>query len=232
MRFFLIMLICYGVNSYGQTKNLNKSSTRIYKSEFSKPLQKDTAPFDPHKHCILITQKNYTIILNKKNFQIQSDQKLLSFLTRYRKEVIPHILSLIIDSTVSPEKMVAVLDIMQVVKIPNYQVISLDSISTPKILAVKQPTLVSVTSEIINDSSALLIAFRKSRIIVKLDNKTDTLNTPLELDAYISLNKRKILKEKILLQGNSNARHEEFKPILDVLKKHKYYSFKLITTPD
>jgi hypothetical protein len=100
----------------------------------------------------------------------------------------------------------------------------------PEAVKVAQPTAV-VHKIDPRDSTYLRIGV--SNIYYKASLLNDSLTTQdiKKLDKFISINQKRINKDKILVTGNPNVSYSRFKALNVILSKHQLYKFLLVSDP-
>lgn len=80
-----------------------------------------------------------------------------------------------------------------------------------------------------NDSTIFSITILEKSFDVKVRDKAAILKNEKELNEFIELNKSLIDPARIKLISDRNAPYERFKSVIEVMKKHEYYKFSMIT---
>jgi hypothetical protein len=79
------------------------------------------------------------------------------------------------------------------------------------------------------DSSFLNIAILEKGYKAGLLNRVTELVDTTALDRYLSDNRDKINPDKVLLDIPANLPFESFNSLLNVLRKHELYRFRMVT---
>ena len=79
-----------------------------------------------------------------------------------------------------------------------------------------------------SDSTYLRIKFDNKGYKISLLNDSLYTTDLKYIDDYISANKKKIDKDKILVTGNSDVPYARFKELQAILSKHEFYKYSLV----
>lgn len=229
MRFFLFPLlllvtVCSGQETKEQDSKIGALSLVEPKSE--PPSPEDTLMF---KNSIILFRPDYTVIyedsVNTFPDQVSLSAHLLktSGLLKRRKFYV------LFDSSTKPDKIILVLELLQRHRIGNFKLINYQEyFKPPQPITYQTPTETRTISKPY-DSSYFSIKILDDSLELSLLNKKHTIKSFSEVDQYITINKSLINPSKIVLFANANASYEKFKPVIDILRKHEYYRFKMIS---
>ncbi|MDQ3682099.1 MAG: hypothetical protein M3352_03375 [Bacteroidota bacterium] len=228
MRHFFVLVTCIATSCSGQEvkqQNIRKDTIKLYIPKSSK---EDFASIEDLKHCIFLNQEDYTVVINEKRFQHLTEPKLFDFLKNNKKEIVSHKLSLIPDRNVSYKRIVDMLDLLTSLEIKNYKIVDVESNFS---LPTQTQVIIERPAENIdyNNTSFLTVTFLNENLIIVHLHKSDTLKNTEELDKYLTKNKLRINTKKIFIRSSSETSYNSFKPIMDILQKHEYYKYELIT---
>lgn len=92
-----------------------------------------------------------------------------------------------------------------------------------------QPPIVTTKVVPANDSTHFSITILDNSYDVKIRDKAVNLRNDKEVNNFIEMNKSLIDPNKISIYTKANTPFDRFKPILDVLKKHGYNKFQMIS---
>ena len=81
------------------------------------------------------------------------------------------------------------------------------------------------------DSSYLIIKIQQDNYKISLLNDSLVTTNSKKIDEFISDNKSKIIDNKIILMGAEDEPFKRVDKILNVLKKHEIFRYKLLTIP-
>jgi len=103
-------------------------------------------------------------------------------------------------------------------------------INTPDPIIVDPPKSVS-TIIYPDDSTYLNIKLDTANYKISFLNIQLSTNDIEKVDDFISTNKYRIDKDKILIEGNSHIPYVRFKELKKILKKHELFKFKIVANP-
>lgn len=228
-RYFLITLILFAASCSGQ-QNSHKQAKIDTAKLFDPRLEPiDNASIEMFKNFVLLIKQPFELTIQGKHFQIKSEKEVFKTILEEKAQVAKSKFYIIVDSNFAFDKIVDIIGKVKISGINNYKIINFDSHFKPSEPVIcEQPTIVTKMVEG-NDSSYLLITILNDGFETIFFNKKQVHKNSLEVDKFIQANKALINSNKILVVGNSTDQYEKFKPLLDILKKHKYYNFKLET---
>lgn len=210
----LILFILTGfLTTYGQqpghTKELDLIMPR--ETEDDKPTPED------YRHSIELKKTQATLTLNGKK-QLVS-YKSLNEIFKSKKAIIrSNVFSIITHQETSYKAVVDVLDLLAINKIERYKLLSAEEQLEKPVIKMEEAN---------TDSSFLNITILEKGYKVEFLNRVTELVDTTALDQYLSDNTDNINSDKVLLSGPANLPYESFKPLLEVLKKHELYRFKM-----
>ncbi len=78
------------------------------------------------------------------------------------------------------------------------------------------------------DSTYLIFTLEKDIVTVRLLHWSATSKSTADLNRFVNAHLSEIDPNKIVIYGESNAKYPDFKPIIEVMKKHDWMKFKLM----
>jgi len=181
------------------------------------------------KNCIVLFYPNYTVMHNETENTFIDLNDLSTHLHKNASLLTQRKFYVIIDSNTKFEKIVSVLNLLQKNKIDNYKVINYQEyFKPPEPVTYEAPTeTVPVTKAF--DSSYLSVIILEDSIELLLFDKKQIGKCHMEVDKFITDNKVLIDSNKIVIRADAKIPYKKLKLVLDVLKKHEYYKFKMIS---
>ena len=179
-------------------------------------------------NCLLLFQKPYAIIIQEKEFESPEYKEVIAKIKSEAELISKQRFYVWIDSTIRFSLVMETINHLKTAHIENYRVINFQEFFTaPEPVKIEQP--IEVTNTESEDSTYLVIDILSSVCRIKFMNETRELSNVNSLDAYITKNKERIRKDKILVKADKNTPQSVFRPYLEILKKHEYWSFKLVS---
>ena len=100
-------------------------------------------------------------------------------------------------------------------------------VKPPDVIKVDTPRSVSVKIDP-NDSTYLRICLDSINFKISLLNDSLLTDEIRNIDNFISVNKERINRDKIMVAGQPNVNYARFKDLYEILKKYELYRFKLV----
>jgi biopolymer transport protein ExbD len=183
------------------------------------------------KNCILLQPQFYQIYFNEREHKIFKKHKLDKFLRDSCKIIRQKKFFIIIDSSRKFEEIIDLVSSIKKAGIEDYQVFNIQkqiTLSSPEPLVIEGPTSVSKKVDS-NDPTYLKISLINETFKISFHNDSLNTNDILRIDKFISENKLEINPNKILLITDKNFKMDKFKELKEVLKKHEYFRFSIVT---
>jgi biopolymer transport protein ExbD len=79
-----------------------------------------------------------------------------------------------------------------------------------------------------NDSANFTIFISNDGYHLTLAHKTVVLHSRTELDKFIKTHKAVIDKKQVIVVGTRDIPYQKFKPVIELLKKYRYYRFQMM----
>lgn len=179
------------------------------------------------KRSIAIVQQGYAMILNDKETNVEALTEVEKLIVSNKEEIKNDLFYVLMDSTTDFKRTLAVIDILTKNQITNYKVINIQKYFTPPEPAtIQTPTSVIFTYDE-NDSTYFSITILDNGIDVRLFGQETKLKTTNDLDTFVAAHKQDI--KKIIIITTREVPDNKFKPVLEVLKKHEFYKYNLVT---
>ena len=124
------------------------------------------------------------------------------------------------------KKTVSIINILIENQISNYKVIDFQQDGRPETVTIQEPARVETITNI-NDTTYFSIEILDKGINVKLDGQETKLKNTDDLDTFVATHKPDI--KEILIATAKEIPDSKFKAVLEVLKKHEYKKFRLVT---
>jgi biopolymer transport protein ExbD len=229
MRITLFLFLLFSIGCFGQQTKEQSSKAgklKLVEPKPGPPSPEDTLMF---KNSIVLFRQHYTVIYDNTENTFTGLKALSSYLLKASPLLRQRKLYVLIGNNTKPEKIVSVLDLLQKHKVGNYKVVNAQEYFTPPTSNEYQAPAETISAPNAYDSSYFSIEISKDSFKLTLPGKDQTFNTSAEVDSFISANKMHIDPNKIVLFAAPHVPYEKFKPILDVLRKHEYYKFKLVS---
>ncbi len=221
------MLLLFSFDCLGQAKEQPSKADKLNLADPKpgSPSPEDTLMF---KNSLVLFRKGYTVIYNSTANTFTNLKALSSYLQKTSPLLKRRKVYILIDSNTKPDKIVSVLDLLQKHRIENYKLVNHQEYFKPPPSNEYQvpPKAITVTRP--DDSSYFSIKIHKDSLELTLLDKKQIVGNSAEVDKFISANKMQIDPTRIVFFADANTLYEKFKPILDVLRKHGYYKFKII----
>jgi biopolymer transport protein ExbD len=235
MRYFLFVLIVFAVScSSAQTKD---AQTHIDTAKLFDPYPEPESSYSAQdelmfKNAIALFKPGFTTIYFGKENTFTLEDEVSNYFKKNADSIRQNKFFLIIDSNTKFEKTVSVINLLKKNKIDNYRVINFQEHFAPSATPVAvTPTTITTKPADEDEGLYFSISILNTGFKTKLQNKTTLLKNASELDKFIETNKPAIDSLKIRIIRDKNTPYNQFKPVLDVLKKHEYFKFSLITDP-
>lgn len=229
MRYFLFFIILSVTGCFGQqtSKTESKLDTAKLFNPNNHPDNAGAKDMNMFKRSIAVIQQGYAIILNDNETDVEALTEVDSLIKSNKEEIKKDLFYVLMDSTTDFKRTLAVIDILTKNQVTNYKVINIQKYFTPpEPVTIQTPTSV-VTPYNENDSTYLSIAILDKGTAVKHFGQETKFKTTNELDTFITAHKQDI--KKIIIIMDREVPDSKFKPVLEILKKHEFQKFNLIT---
>jgi biopolymer transport protein ExbD len=179
------------------------------------------------KRAIAVVEDGYAIILSDKETDFKTLVEAETFIISNKEEIKKDLFYIVMVSTTDFKTTLSVINILTKNQITNYKVINVQQYFTPpEPVTIQTPTSV-VTTYNESDSTYFSIEVFDKGINVKLQGQESKLKTTNELDTFVSAHKQDI--KKIIIIISKERPDNKFKSVIEVLKKHGYTKFNLVT---
>ncbi len=222
--FILTVTGCSGQQTTEQQNKID--TTKLFNPN---PESDETGASDMNifKRNIVLIQPDYYIILNGQEHKLETVDKVKEFIKSNEKQIQKEKFYIITDSSTAFKKTVSIINILVENRITNYKVINVQKYLTPpEPITIQSPTSVINTYNE-NDSTYFSIIILNNGINVRLFGQETKLKNTGELDEFIGTHKSDI--KKVIIIASRELSDNKFKPVLEVLKKHEYYKYNLVT---
>ncbi len=219
----LILTSCSGQNA---RQHLQIDTTKLFD-----PIPETSKYYstDMFKNFVMMTQSPYSLMIQGNQIQINSNAELFKMIQIDKELVRKTKFYIIVDSSISFNNIVLVIDSIKKIGVDNYKVINYDSyFKTSSPIEFKQPTSNSKLAFDINDSSNFTITITENGYVTKILNKKEFLNSGEEIDNFIDKNKSIIDKHKIFVVSKVENPKNKMDCIVLILKKHNYTTFQIV----
>ena len=231
MRLLLFFSIIIWTSCSGQKTKVEQSQIDTLKLFDPKPdkVEVNFMPLDVYKNCIALKTDFFVIVINGIQNRFDTESEVAAYIKTHSEEIIKRKFYVLYDSSINFKQIVWALDLLKNNKVDNYRVVNIDALfDTPPPAAVQPPTSVSNKIDA-TDSTNFVITILEKGIQVKHLKMITNFRNALGLDRFITKHKAEIDSTKILVVSTGNLPYTSFKPVKEVLKKHKYFRFKIIT---
>ena len=230
MRILLFFCIIVWTSCSGQQTKVEQNQIDTVKLFDPKPdkIEVNFMPLDIYKNCVAIKKGFFVIVINEIQNRFDTESELTNYIKTHSEEISKRKIYVLYDSSINLKQIVTVLDLLKHNKVDNYRVINMDTFfKIPPSVTVQPPT--SVSNKINeNDSTNFIITiFKKGIRVMHLKTNTNFVNAS-GLDNFITKHKTEIDSTKIFVTSTPTTSFTSFKPVKEVLKKHKYFIFKII----
>lgn len=229
MRLLLFFCTIIFTSCSGQQTKVEHSQIDTVKLFDPRPdkIEVNFKPFDIYKNCIAIKEGFFVIVINQIQKRLDTESELANYIKSHSDEI-QNKIYILYDSSINFKQIVTVLDVLKNNKVDNYRVINLDTFfKVPPPAIVQTPTSVSTKMDE-NDSTNFIITILENGIRVKHLKTITNFTNASGLDNFITKHKTEIDSKKIFVASANTTLYPTFKPVKEVLKKHKYFTFKLI----
>jgi biopolymer transport protein ExbD len=216
MKMLLLLFALFSLPAFGQSSG----ETKLYTPRNSG----DDLPTDAdYRHSIEMMKEHVLVRINGNKTELPYGS-LSTFISKHKKEVQAHLLTLIVHDDAGYGKTVEVLDALSDNKIRKFKMLS-----APREEHYVEPT---VTSKVlVYDSSYFTVRIGASGCLVSFKNDTTRFSGCAELQPYIAKRKPEIESGKILIIGPGNLPAEKASCYLRAFTINGIYKFKLLTEP-
>ena len=229
MRYILFAFILTATGCSGQqtADQQTKIDTAKLFNPRGHPDNAGASDMNMFKRSIAVIQQGYAMILNDKETDVESLTEVEKLIVSNKDEIQKVLFYVLMDSTTDFKRTLAVIDILTKNQVTNYKVINIQKYFTPpEPVTIQTPTSV-VTAYNENDSTYFSITILDKGTAVKLFGQETKFKTTNELDSFITAHKQDI--KKIIIIMHREVPDSKFKLVLEILKKHEFQKFNLIT---
>ena len=229
MRLLLFFCIIIWTSCSGQQTQVEQTQIDTIKLFDPRPdkIEVNFMPLDIYKNCIAIKQGFFVIVIDQIQNRFDTESELANYIKSHSDEI-KNKIYILYDSSINFKQIVTVLDLLKNNKVDNYRVIDMDTFfNVPPPAIVQPPTSVSTKMDE-NDSTNFIITILEKGIQVKHLKTITNFVTASGLDNFITKHKTEIDSTKIFVASTATTPYTSFKPIKEVLKKHKYFVFKIV----
>jgi len=224
--FFFIPILtgCSGQSTTGQPSKID--TVKLFNPN-GHPDNAGAKDMNMFKRAIAVVKDGYAIILNDKETDFENLSEVESFVISNADEIKKDLFYILMVSTRDFNITMSLIDILTKNQITDYKVINVEQHFTPsEPVTIEAPTSV-VTSLDENDSTYFSITIIDPGINVNLFGQKTKLKTTNGLDSFVTAHKSDI--KKILIITTKDVPNKSFQAVLEVLKKHKFYKYNLVT---
>jgi biopolymer transport protein ExbD len=175
---------------------------------------------------IVLREAGYYTRLNGQEHEFKDLSLLKTFIKISKPEIRKGLIYLLVDSSTFFDKTYAVINALIENEITDYKVINVQQFfAPPEPVQLQMPT--SVVAQVLDDSAYFTLRPLDNTIDVTLFGKRTSLKDTGALDVFLFTHKEKIKKVEIIQTKNLSV--EKLNPILDLLKRHGYLKFYLVS---
>ena len=230
MRLLLFFCIIIWTSCSGQQTNVEQTqidTTKLFDPRPDK-IEVNFMPLDIYKNCIAIKKGFFVVVINEIQNRFDTEIELSNYIKTHTDEINKKKIYVLYDSSISFKQIVSTLGLLKNNKLDNYRVIDMNTFfNSPPPTIVQAPTLVSNKMDK-NDSTNFIITILEKGIRVNhLKTITNFVNAS-GLDNFITKHKNEIDSTKIFVASTATTPYTSFRPVKEVLKKHKYFVFKIV----
>jgi biopolymer transport protein ExbD len=229
MRYFLIFLVLAVTGCSGQTTSdqQTKIDTAKLFNPNGHPDNAGAKDMNMFKKAIAVVTGGYAIMLNDKETDFETLGEAETFIISNKEEIKKDLFYILMMNPADFKTTVSVINILKKNQITDYKVIDVQLYFTPpKPVTIEIPTSV-VTTYHENDSTSFSIEIFDKGINVKLRGNESKFKATSDLDTFVSTHKQNI--EKIIIRISKELPDNKFKSVIEVLKKHGFTKFNLIS---
>ena len=216
------------------TANISSAQTGIYYDTLilvEPRYTKQDSLFEANtKDYIDITTAKTRVFLNGTSYYPKNNNELDNLLNNKRKKKKKYGIRIFANTGTEPKRLT---DILLLLKKMNVQLYSIERPGNAEKkhspIAVRQP-VESQTTIVQNDSATLAIHVLADSLKVSFLNIRYNFKEPAQLDRFILQHTRSINPDKVIVSAPANLNFSKLSPVLELIKKHAYYRFKLVTT--
>lgn len=229
MRYIFVFLTVLATGCSGQTTNdkITKIDTAKLFNPNNHPDHSGANEVNMFKRSIVLTQPDFHAILNDKEYKFETFIKLSDFVKTNKIEIQKDLFYVLTDSSTAFKRIVTTIDALKKNQITDYKVINVQQYFTPpEPVSIQTPTsVVTILDE--NDSTYFSITIIDKGIDVKLFGQETKLKNTNDLYSFVTAHKQDI--KKIIIITSRDVSDSKFKLVLEVLKKHEFYKYNLVT---
>jgi biopolymer transport protein ExbD len=224
---FLLILTVTGCSGQQNTDQQSKIDTVKLFNPNGHPDNAGASDMNMFKRAVAVVHQGYAIILNEKETDFETLNEVESFIVANKEEVKKDLFYILMDSTTDFKKTLSVINILTKNQVTDYKVINIQKYFTPPepVTIQTPPSVISTYNE--NDSTYFTITILSNGIDIKLLGQEIKLKGISELDTFIGTHKSDI--KKITIITTRELPEKKFNSVLEVLKKHEYFKYKLVT---
>jgi biopolymer transport protein ExbD len=230
MRLSIFFCIILWTSCSGQQTKVEQTQIDTLKLFDPRPdkIEVNFMPLDIYKNCIAIKNGFFVIVTNEIQNRFDTEIELANYIKTHTDEINKKKFYVLYDSSTSFKQIVSTLDLLKNNQLDNYRVIDMDKFfKIPPPAVIQAPTLVSNKVDK-NDSTNFIITILEKSIRVNHLKTINNFANAIGLDNFITKHKNEIDSSKIIVASIAKTPYTSFKPVKEVLKKHKYFAFKII----
>lgn len=224
---YLPILLAIGCSGQNTSNEQVKIDTAKLFNPNPQPGDRGAEEMNILKRNIFLTRPEYYIIFNDVEHELKTIDKVSDYIKLNKAQIQKGKFYIIVDSSTAFKKIVSVINLLVENQITNYKVINIQNYFTPpEPVTIQAPTSVT-TTRIYNDSTLFEIEISNTELTVKLLGQETKLTDTTTLDKFIIVHKSDI--KEILLVYAPELPKERFLAVLEIMKRHDYKKFRLIT---
>jgi biopolymer transport protein ExbD len=218
----LVSFLWAGCTEKRQAPESSRSSSDHLRLNDPVPDSSDLPTSEELKHCLILSEKGYALIINGTRYEHSTETQLRTFIDDHKQDVTNRKLTIIPDPETPYTKLVDVLDVMTLEHIENYQVKGGSQMAQahPHDL----PTNADNLRDIIDttDQKVLRILILKGSFRISFDKKTEFKNSIAEVEKFIQLHFGEIDREKVVVVGSKDLGYNDVMPLLNLMAKYNF----------
>ena len=178
------------------------------------------------RNTIAITDYNNVVVFNETQTFLTKGKEFDNFIKVNSSELKKHKLYIVHYEEIKIAEIFTVIELLKKEGIDNYKVIKLETFPLAEPLAVAEPSITKTETNLYSAENFVIEMFKDS-IKLHLLGKATNIKSKIELDSFISRNKKVIDKLNIYMRGKSDLVYDRFKLVKSVLKKYEYFKFQI-----
>lgn len=229
MRYFLFFLMATATSCSGQptSDQQTKIDTAKLFNPNGHPDNAGAKDINMFKRAIAVVRDGYAIVLNDKETDFETLVETETFIISNKEEIKKDLFYILMVSTTDFKTTLSVINILKKNQITDYKVINVEHyFNPPEPVSIQGPRSVETVKKV-NDSTYFSIEILDKGINIKLNGKESRLKNTDDLDFFVASHKPDI--KEILVTTTKGLPDIKFKAVLEVLKKHEFSKFSLVT---